>query len=193
MAPELQLQPGVTTRRIQMTRRLLGCGFAGALALTAVSLGAQSAQAPSYPAQPPATAAAVTQSSQVTVEGCLRHELEAHARKVPERQYKTTVADEDYVLTDTKMIKGSEPQPDKSAKTDQDRPTGTSGTTPASLMFKVKGSNLHLADNVNHRVQIDGTFEHEKNAKNPPDFAFDLVRLNGTSIRQVPGDCPEQK
>jgi hypothetical protein len=125
----------------------------------------------------------------VTVEGCLVREVDVPGRAVPEEARSRAVSDNDFVLTDTKMVKGS--QPEAPAAKPSDSPVGTSGTS-APLMYKVKGESLKMDEHAGQRVQIDGAFEHQDRAKNPVAYAFDLVRLNGTAIRQVPGDCPKK-
>lgn len=169
-----------------MSRRLLGCGFAGAMALT-VSLAAQSA-----PSQTPAKTKADDHSAHaamaVTVEGCLRPETNVPGRAVPEREHRPAVADADWVLTDTKMVKGMQPQVDGSQSA-----VGTSGTKAPALMYKVKGENLKFGDYKDKRVRIDGMFSHEQRADNPVAFATDLVKLNATTISEIPGDCPSAR
>ena len=166
-----------------MSRRILGCGLASALALTA-SLGAQT------PSQTPAQSAAKMDDSSmaVTVDGCLRPETDVPGRAVPEREHRVAVADADWVLTDTKMVKGMQPQIDGSSSA-----VGTSGTKAPVLMYKVKSENdqVKLGDHSNKRVRIDGTFTHEHRAENPVAFATDLVKLNVTSITNISGDCPK--
>ena len=176
-----------------MTRQLLGCGCACAMALT-VSLGAQSQTAPATPPAQQPSAMSIDQGAMVTVEGCLVKETKVPGRDVPERERTPTVADEDYVLTDTKMIKGSAPQPEAQPNAPQppDAPVGTSGAAAAATMFKVKSETLKMGEHAGRRVQIDGMFTHEKRADNPTVFAYDLVKLNGMALREVPGDCPKK-
>jgi hypothetical protein len=175
-----------------MSRRLLACGFAGAMALTA-SLGAQSTP-PRTPDQTPAQTRpkaddpAISGNTMVIVEGCLRPETDVPGRAVPEREHRPAVADADWVLTDTKMIKGMQPQVDGSSSA-----VGTSGTNAGPLMYTVKSANdhVHLGDHSNKRVSIEGVFTHEHRADNPVAYATDLVKLNASSIREVPGTCPK--
>jgi hypothetical protein len=56
----------------------------------------------------------------------------------------------------------------------------------------VKGEELRMGDHAGRRVQIDGVFTHEKRADNPTAFAYDLVKLQGSAIREVPGECPKR-
>jgi hypothetical protein len=184
-----------------MTRRLLGCGVACAMALSGV-LSAQSAPPQNPPAQTPtpstATSSAATadqkdtdQKDVVTVEGCLRPETKTPARDVPEAEQRVTNADDDYVLSDITMIKGTAPE--LAAETQPaDKPIGTSGASAMPPMYKVKGESLKMGDHAGKRVQIDGTFEQEGRADNQKVFAKDLVRLRGTAIREVPGDCSKK-
>jgi hypothetical protein len=179
-----------------MTRRLLGSGVACAMALTGV-LSAQSAPSQNPPTQTPtpstatSNAATADREDMVTVEGCLRLETKVAGRDVPEREYKTTVADNDYILTDVKMIKGTAPETTAAPAT-ADKPVATSGAAAMPSMYKVKGESLNMGDHKDKRVQIDGAFEHEGRADNPKVFPYDLVRLRGSSLREVPGDCPSK-
>jgi hypothetical protein len=126
----------------------------------------------------------------VTIEGCLRPETDVPGRAVPERVHSQAVADADWVLTDTKMVKGMQPQVDGSSSA-----VGTSGTKAPALMYKVKTANdsVKLGDHSNKRVQIEGTFTHEHRADNPVSFATDLVKLNVAAIKDIAGDCPKNE
>jgi hypothetical protein len=179
-----------------MIRRLLGSGVACAMALTGV-LSAQSAPSQNPPTQTPApstatsNAATADRENMVTVEGCLRLETKVPGRNIPEREIKPAVADEDYILTDITMIKGSAPET-TAAPAPTDKPVGTAGASAMPPMYKVKGDSLKMGDHKGKRVQIDGTFEHEGRADNPKVFPYDLVRLQGSAIREVAGDCPSK-
>ena len=128
----------------------------------------------------------------VTVEGCLFKEVDVPGRHVPEQMRSRTVTDEDYVLSGTKMIKGTKPP--STATSPPDKPVGDSitSTDSNSTMYKVKGASLKLDEHAGHRVQIDGTFDHQERAGKPTSFAFDLVTLNGTALRPVSGECPKK-
>jgi hypothetical protein len=179
-----------------MNRRFLGSGVALAMALTG-ALSAQSAPSPNPPAQTPApstatsNAATADQKDMVTVEGCLRAETKVPGRDVPEGEQRVTVADADYVLSDIKMIKGTAPEMTEN-QVSADKPVGTSGASAMPPMYKVKGDSLNMGDHKGKRVQIDGTFEHEGRADNPKAFPYDLVRLQGSALREVPGDCSQK-
>jgi hypothetical protein len=165
-----------------MSCRLLGCGIASAMALT-VSLGAQApSQTPAKMDDHKGMAAMM-----VTVEGCLRPETDVPGRAVPETVQRVATADADWVLTDTKMVKGMQPQVDGSTSA-----VGTSGANAPALMYKVKteSKDVKFAAHKNKRVQIDGTFSHEARADNSVAFAKDMVKLNATTMREVAGDCP---
>lgn len=128
----------------------------------------------------------------VTVEGCLYKEVDVPGRHVPDQMRSRTVTDEDFVLSGTKMIKGTEPP--STATSPPDKPVGASTTATASnsTMYKVKGASLKLGEHAGHRVQVDGTFDHQERAGKPSSFAFDLVTLNGTALRPVSGECPKK-
>jgi hypothetical protein len=147
-------------------------------AVTALSAGLAAQGAAGTPqSQPPAAAAA--QSGTVTVEGCLAREDEIPGRKpnIAERQGIM----EDYILTSTKIVKGSAP---KAA----DRPTGTAGTAPLTAMYHVKGLNDdRLKPLLGRRVQVEGTLQ---DLDKPAGGSTDLPDIQATTIRQVTGDCP---
>jgi len=147
----------------------------------------------------PALAASMTQQTQpdravsaaVTVEGCVTREADVPGRQPTDADRERWKRDDDYILTDAKMIKGSAPaaKPDRAAS--GDKPTGTSGTAGAPLLFKVE--KLPIDDvraQRGKRVQIDGTFRDEDRAGNTASPAIDLVKLDGSSMRTVAGDCP---
>jgi len=177
-----------------MLRRISASVFIYGAALT-VSVAAQQDvlhKPPAKTERPSDAQATSADPSKVTVEGCLRRETDVPGRATPEQEQARTESDDDYVLTDTSMIRGLPPQAPDKEKTDA-KPTGTSGKAPASLMFKVKGDDLKLGDHVGRRVQIDGLFEHEKRAANPVGYEFDLVKLNGTAIKDVSQTCEARK
>ena len=136
-----------------MSRRLLVYGFACSVALTAPLL-AQDPQQTPPPQMPTGQSSASVQSaaSMVKIEGCVFKEVDAPGRKPPEDVRKRVETDDDYVLTNTKMIEGSAPP-----ATTEPQPTGTSGTVAGPTMYKVKDIGKgKLQDAVGHRVQIDG-------------------------------------
>lgn len=177
-----------------MSRILLGCVLTGALALT-VTVGAQYPPTQIPPQQtPPATRTPTTQDKarMVTVEGCLIREADVAGRK-PNIAERAGIA-EDYILTSTRMIKGSAPATGTAQARPGETPTGTSGTRGAMMMYEVEGiDDDQLKQHVGHRVQIDGTFENVDRATATPERrtpADDLVEIRGTVIRQVAGECP---
>jgi hypothetical protein len=125
----------------------------------------------------------------VTVEGCLMREADVPGRTPPTADVERVKRDDDYVLTQTTMIKGSAPAPAPAAAA-AETPVGTSGAA-TSLMFKVeKLGGTDLNEHRGKRVQIDGTFRNADRADNTVSPATDLVKLDGTAIRPVAGDCP---
>ena len=90
------------------------------------------------------------------------------------------------VLARAKVIKGNAPPPAVSADA-----TPTDSSAPPEAMYKVKGSHLKLGEHAGHRVQVDGSFDHQDRSGRPVSFAHDLVIMNGTAIRELPGDCPK--
>jgi hypothetical protein len=153
--------------------------------------------------QPPAARTPATQDktdradrakAPVTVEGCLLREEDVPGRK-PNVAERAGVG-EDFILTQSKMIKGTAPSHAAShAKTGE--AVGTSGTKSASMMFEVEGiSGADLKAHAGHRVQIDGTFENIDNATKAADSktpSDDLPEIRGVAIRQVAGECPAGK
>ena len=106
---------------------------------------------------------------------------------MPDPTWSRTVTDEDYVLARAKVIKGNAPPPAVSADA-----TPTDSSAPPEAMYKVKGSHLKLGEHAGHRVQVDGSFDHQDRSGRPVLFAHDLVIDDGSSgIRELPGDCPK--
>lgn len=176
-----------------MRKYCFGCALAGALAITA-TVAAQEPQTYPRTPQPPTTQApAQDQARMVTVEGCLMREADVPGRR-PNVAERAGIG-EDYILTSTKMVKGSAPTTNIAQGRPGDTPTGTSGTRAA--MYEVQGiDDTELKEHAGHRVQIDGTFENVDRAKATPEPgtpADDLVELRGTTIRQVAGDCPAKQ
>ena len=158
---------------------MLKCLFRSGVATGIVMTAAIGVWAETQEPRPPAATAPAT------VEGCLYKEVDVPGRHVPDQMRSRTVTDEDYVLAKAQVVKGSAPAAKADAKPGE-------GTTANSGMYKVKGSNLKLGEHAGHRVQVDGTFDHQDRAGKPATFAYDLVILNGTALRQLPGDCPKR-
>jgi hypothetical protein len=135
------------------------------------------------------TARTQEQARAVTVEGCVMREADVPGQR-PNVAERAGIA-EDYILTRTKIIKGSAPGSTGQARS-AETPTGTSGTQAA--MYEIEGINdEQLKQHVGRRVQIDGTFESVDWAKATPERgtpADDLVEIRRTTIRQVAGNCP---
>ena len=156
-----------------MTKHLMPVTLAGTLAL-AVSVAAQTPPPSSTPppTQPPAAGTAAT----VTIEGCLMREDDVPGRK-PNIAERVGVG-EDYILTSTKMVKGSAPSAAATGGA-----VGTSGTSGA--MYDVEGlDDETLKRHLNRRVQVDGMFEN-LDAK-----GTELIEIRATAIRAATGECP---
>jgi hypothetical protein len=156
------------------------------MALIAVSA-AIAAQEPQYP-PPKASTPAAQPAQMATVEGCLVKEENVPGRK-PNVAERAGILD-DYILTQSKVVKGSAPQSQpKSGET----AVGTSGT---QAMFEVEGfDDDRLKQLVGKRVQIEGTFQNVDRSQASPESrtpADDLVEIRGTTIREVSGECPKQ-
>jgi hypothetical protein len=151
-----------------MRRQLFGCAVVGLL-----SVATAAAQNPASQSDRPASG-----STPATVEGCLHREADVPGRK-PNIAERAGIG-QDYVLTDSRIVKGS-------------APAGESGEGGRDAIYDVQGlSSDQLKANVNKRVQIDGTFEHEERARKGPEVngtGNDLVALKGNSIRSVTGEC----
>lgn len=179
-----------------MRRYLLGCGLAGTLALTATVAAQNSQTQPPTPPRTPTTqdpARPQDQARMVTVEGCLLREADVPGRK-PNVAERVGIG-EDYILTSTKMVKGTAPAGTTAQARPGDTPTGTTRTQAA--MYEVEGiDDERLKQHVGRRVQIDGTFENVDRARATPERgtpADDLVEIRGTTIRQVAGECPTKQ
>jgi hypothetical protein len=207
-----------------MIRYLIGIAAAAVLAATTAAWAQDPAE---NPPRTSTTPSAQQQVASVTVEGCLRREQDVQGREpnVAERAAAPTGLLQDYILTDTKIVKGSAPAaassaapssgaapagstPSAGATTaggsapsgstagatpstgataarEQDRPTGTAGSTAA--MYEVDGlSDELMKQHVGRRVQIDGNFEKLGTDKVE---ANDLLDLEATAIRPVSGEC----
>lgn len=173
-----------------MSRHLLGCACAAALAMTA-SVAAQNPPAQPPPTQdPPRQAPAARPGGQdevrVTVEGCVMREEDVPGRK-PNVAERAGIG-EDYILTSAKIVKGSAPSSGQAGGT----PTGTSGVTSAS-MFHIEGiDDEKLKSHVGRRVQIEGTLERSAGAATGG-TSGDLPELRATTIRPASGECPPNK
>jgi hypothetical protein len=163
-----------------MSRNRFGWSIAGAVALAA-GLAAQ--EPTQYPQTPTRTPSAQDQKSTVTVEGCLVREQDVPGRK-PNVAERAGVM-EDYILTNTKIVKGTAPEQASTAKPGE--PVGTSAASP---MYDVKGiDDEQLKQLVGKRVQIDGSFADTM--KSPTaGAAEDLADIRGTMIRAASGECP---
>ena len=186
-----------------MNRRLLGCGFACVVAVGATAYAQTPAtQAPPAQQQPTATRPAEPGASAqamgtVTVEGCVVREVDAPGRIPPPEMQSRANTDDDYILTETKVVKGSAAgsAPGTAAiNPPADKPTGTSGVIGSALMYEIDELDKgQLKEHIGKRVQIEGVFEHPERAGNPVSYANDLVELKATSIRAVEGTCAAKK
>jgi hypothetical protein len=157
-----------------MRRQLFGWAVAAAFSVTTAL--AQNASPAARGAQSDRSRS--SSGTPATVEGCLHREADVPGRK-PTIAERAGIS-QDYVLTDSRIVKGSSP-------------TGAPDVGGHSAMYDVQGlSTDQLKSNVNKRVQIDGTFEHEERARKAPEVngtGNDLVELKGNSIRAVSGEC----
>jgi hypothetical protein len=182
-----------------MSRRFLGCGFAVAIAFSSTALAQNpTTQPPPSQQPPPATRpsepAKSTQAmgAAVTVEGCVVREVDAPGRTPPPEMQSRANTDDDYILTETKVIKGS--APNAAVSRPSDSPTGTAGAAATALMYEIDELDKgQLKNHIGKRVQIEGTLEHPERAGNPVSYANDLVELKGTSIRPVEGSCAAKR
>jgi len=115
----------------------------------------------------------------VTVEGCLVREADVPGRK-PNFAERAGVT-EDYILTSTKVVKGTAPA------------ASLGSTRSAAAMYEVEGiSEADLKSHLGRRVQIDGTFANTDRAATSPTSEGaneELVELRGSVIRSAAGDC----
>ena len=89
---------------------------------------------------------------------------------------------EDFILTNSKMVRGSLPAGKPAAQ---------------NVMFEIEGiDDARLKQHAGQRVQLEGTFENvdrSRAAPEPGTPADDLVEIRATSIKQVAGDCQPKK
>jgi len=156
-----------------MRRQFFGSAVAAGLSVTTAL-----AQSTSPARGAPSDRSRSSSGTPATVEGCLHREGDVPGRKpnIAER----AGLSQDYLLTESRIVKGS-------------APAGAPDASGHSAIYDVQGlSSDQLKSNVNRRVQIDGTFEHEERAQKGPEVngtGNDLVELKGTTIRSVSGDC----
>jgi hypothetical protein len=161
-----------------MSPRSIGC-----TALTSIALAVSvAAQAPATQSQTPTAKPQTSSASAVTIEGCLVREADVPGRK-PNIVERRGVM-EDYILMSTKVVKGSAPS-------DAARPTGTTGTAGASRLYQVKGiDDERLKALLGKRVQVEGTLADLDEPAKPSAGAEDIADIQGSSVRQVSGECP---
>ena len=70
----------------------------------------------------------------VTIEGCVVREVDAPGRTPPPEMQSRANTDDDYILTETKVVKGSAPGT-AAMNPPADRPTGTAGVAGSALMY----------------------------------------------------------
>ena len=167
-----------------MKRQLLAFGFACAVSITTAA---------AQQAQPPAAAAQAHEqqhaTEMVTIEGCLMREADVPGRRPIDADRERVKRDDDYILTDSKIVKGTASAP-ASPPAGDPQPTGTSGTT-APQMFKVEKLPIdELHGSRNQRVRIEGTFRYPDRAGNVVSPATDLVKIDGTKLTSIGGTCP---
>jgi hypothetical protein len=168
-----------------MSRKLLFWGGTCVLALGMTA----AAQSPASAQEPPVVPTAQTPPpAKVTVEGCLVREQDVPGRK-PNVVERSGIL-EDYILTNTKMVKGSAPAGAAGEAKPGETPAATSGASP---MYDVKGiDDAQLKTLVGQRVQIDGTFADVVRSPTAK-TGEDLADIRGTSIRKVSGECPSKR
>ena len=107
-----------------MKRQLLALGFA-----CACSGAAFGASIPARQSQPPASPGQqyeATAATAVIVEGCLMREADVPGRRPIAADRERVKRDDDYVLTDSKIVKGAAPDA-VNPRAGDPRPVGTSG------------------------------------------------------------------
>jgi len=154
-----------------MTSRTIGMLFGAALSVTGIAAAAQVGST--------TETRRVQAPKSVTIEGCLQPE-----EKIPDR--KPSALDkagilEDYILTSTKVVKGSTPQSDAATRTDSTR-------------YRVIGiKDDELKKHLGKRVQVDGEMAGLEGgtmiAKDPVGMGENLPQLKAKTIRDVAGTC----
>jgi hypothetical protein len=177
----------MTSRRKLMSHSRIVQGLVCAVALATPVMAQNPTQAPA-----PQGATASLEAVMVRIEGCVSRDVDAPGLKPPEGLRSRAEEDEEYVLTNTRMVQS--PAQSSTTLLPAETPTGTAGIATSSQMYQVKDvSKAKLKEEIGRRVQIDGTLEHVERTANPVSFATDLVALRGTMIRRVDGDCPATK
>jgi hypothetical protein len=116
----------------------------------------------------------------VVVEGCVATENEIPGRK--ENLAERAGLAEDFILVNAKVVKGHAP----AAARDDSGGVVSAGLRP---MYEIGGlTDEQLKIHVGRRVRIEGSFGNLDRGASPPKNE-DLVELNATTIRQIPGTC----
>jgi hypothetical protein len=116
----------------------------------------------------------------VTIEGCLQPEAKIAGRE-PSALEKAGIL-EDYILVNTKVVKGRVPNSGASSSMDLVR-------------YKVIGiSDDQLKKHVGKRIQVEGKMarleQGTRIASDPIGIGENLPQIDGSVIRQVQGTCP---
>jgi hypothetical protein len=169
--------------------------FAGALAvLMAASFAAAQAPAQNPPTTQPQVATTVKPTT--TLSGCLYREDQVPGRK-PNVAERAGIL-EDYILADAKVA-----DPQQQPKPATGAATGTSGTVPnTGTTYKIENiPDEQLKGLVGKRVEVSGRIDPEgrpqlgvgggpRPDRGPGPDAVSLPEIEGSSIREVSGECP---
>ncbi len=121
----------------------------------------------------------------VTVEGCVAREEEIPGRT--SNMAERAGLAEDFILVGARVLKGKGTVVDKDPR---------AGVVSAALqpMYEIGGlTDEQLKLHVGRRVRIEGSFGNLLREALASPKNDDLIELNATTIRQVPGDCPVPK
>jgi hypothetical protein len=118
----------------------------------------------------------------VTVDGCVATESEIPGRKVSLGE--RVRLNRHFLLFHSKVVKGKAPA----------SPPASGGAAAYGRLYKISGlTDEQLKIHVGRRVRIEGSFGDLEEASAADPDPSELVELNVTTIRQVPGDCSVAK
>jgi hypothetical protein len=135
----------------------------------------------------------------ITIEGCLMREQDIPGRQpnVAER----AGIQEDFILAGARVVKGTAPQAADATRAAQPAAgqpgsdvARTSGGAAQNLspMYDVKNLDSdRLKPLVGKRVQIEGRLS-DTNRSPSAAASQDLVDIQGSSIKEIPGQCPSR-
>jgi hypothetical protein len=158
--------------------------FLAAALATAAPLGQQPTSASPKPSSNADRLSTPAIPPKVTVDGCVATESEIPGRKVSLGE--RVRLDRHFLLFHSKVVKGQAPASSPA----------TGEAAAFGSLYKISGlTDEQLKIHLGRRVRIQGAFGNLEQASSPAGTSdrSELVELNVTTIRQMPGDCSVPK